>query len=135
MEQKIELERKRPPTIEDELRLSRLHAGAGRSATRRVGERTNEVLRKQIADTKESIGRLRHKLTASEAGPTTFLRQRTRIVPNGIDIRSATKVMSATITGLETLIHAAKQHVPTDRKGIEVQDKVGDAGRTGLNPT
>jgi HPt (histidine-containing phosphotransfer) domain-containing protein len=113
---KLELEGKRPPSAEDELRLFRLHVGASRSVAERAGERMNGILKKQIADTDEAIHRLQRRLALSDLFGMAVDRRRSKVLCEGVNPRSAIRMMNLTIDRLEGLVAQRRQCATAVRK-------------------
>jgi hypothetical protein len=113
---KLELEGKRPPSAEDELRLFTLHVAASRGVAERTGERRNEVLKKQIAENEEAIHRLQKRLTVPDSFGMAFDKRRMKLMCDGVDPRTATKMMTLTIERLEGLVAQRRQCTAAGRK-------------------
>jgi predicted RNase H-like nuclease (RuvC/YqgF family) len=107
---KLALEKRRPSTVEDEIRVLTLHSEAQAKAKmgNRAGERENAALRKQIAKEKESIARLRKRLTALEGGDRDTVELRLAAFGGDLSVKAALPFMTETIARLESLAAARK---------------------------
>jgi hypothetical protein len=107
---KVALERKRPSTAEDELRVLMLHAAAQDEGkvTKWAGERENAALRKGIAKTNASITRLRRKLAELENGKADTVDLRLAAFGDDLSTRTATAFVTSTMERLEAMVSARR---------------------------
>jgi hypothetical protein len=108
--ERVDIEKRRPLTAEDELKVLMLHAAAQREGkeSQRAGERENAALRKQIEKTNASIVRLKRKCAGMNAAKQELVDLRIGAFGDDFSLKTAMTFVSLTTERLESIMVAKR---------------------------